>query len=132
MKRCYLLLLLFSFSFLGTVSAAELSLTDSTKQIISYEEHSQDEECSEITESLTDLFLTLTPGISWGKSVCEAISGKRLITGKKLTEFERKLAIIQAVAAGHGLGIGTVCSTIELLQSCEHLSPIKIISNNNI
>ena len=65
------------------------------------------------SEVVSELVIGVTPGISWCKCVYEAVSGKKLVSGKNLTKFEHRLAIVQAVAGGHGLGVGAVCSSLE-------------------
>lgn len=41
-----------------------------------------------------------TPGVSWGRDIVEAITGRDLITGEELDEFGRVVAIIGAISGG--------------------------------
>lgn len=53
-------------------------------------------------ETLADTALALTPGIGWAKDVFESVSGSSLVTGNKLSTFERSAAIFGAASFGLG------------------------------
>lgn len=55
----------------------------------------------------TDLALSLTPGVSWGKDIYEAITGEKLVDGSKLDAFDRTMAVLGAVTGGIGSKLGT-------------------------
>lgn len=54
----------------------------------------------EIGIAAADAALSLTPGVGWAKDIYESVTGKNLLTGKKLTKFERSMAIAGALTAG--------------------------------
>lgn len=54
----------------------------------------------EIAMAAADAALSLTPGVGWAKDVYEASTGKSLLTGKKLSDFERTMAAVGALTGG--------------------------------
>ncbi|MDQ3230737.1 MAG: pre-toxin TG domain-containing protein [Pseudobdellovibrionaceae bacterium] len=56
----------------------------------------------EIGLAAADAALSLTPGIGLGKDMYEAFSGNSLLTGKKLTKFERSMAMVGVMTFGLG------------------------------
>ncbi|MFK7873473.1 MAG: pre-toxin TG domain-containing protein [Oligoflexales bacterium] len=59
-----------------------------------------------------DLITGMTPGISWGRDVFEAIFGIDLITGAELSSVERSMAILGVVTAGTGNKVGRIAKII--------------------
>ena len=59
---------------------------------------------------------SLTPGISWGRDVYELLSGRDLITGEELDDFEIAMAGLGVVTAGFGSKIrhvGTIAKKLK-------------------
>ena len=54
-------------------------------------------------EGIASSALDFVPGVGNLKSIGEAISGKDLITGEKLSKFERALSLIGAIPGGNYL-----------------------------
>jgi len=75
------------------------------------------EAAKEITTALLDITLSVTPVVGWGKDCYEAISGKNLLTGEKLSNFDRTAAWLGAVTGGigskvvGGIGVAAVIFT---------------------
>ncbi len=55
-----------------------------------------------VAEALVDITTSLFPGVSWGRDIYEAISGRSLINGNILSDFEMGTAVFGAVTAGFG------------------------------
>ncbi len=55
-----------------------------------------------IAEALIDITTSITPGISWGRDIFEAISGKSFIDGSPLSDLEIGTAVFGAATAGFG------------------------------
>ena len=49
---------------------------------------------------LLDTALDMTPGVSWAKDCVEALSGRSIVTGERLSTFERSAALIGSVTVG--------------------------------
>lgn len=49
-----------------------------------------------------DVATRFIPGVSWGRDVYEAVSGRDLFTGEELTTFDRVTAVIGVLTAGLG------------------------------
>jgi len=62
----------------------------------------QGEGLLEIAGIVADLVTSWTPGISWARDIYESVSGKDLISGKTLENWERGAAILGAITAGVG------------------------------
>lgn len=54
----------------------------------------------DIADGLLDLATSLTPGISWGRDLYEAISGKDLHSNEDLDKFSRSMAILGSISFG--------------------------------
>src|SRR5262245_24798451 len=61
-----------------------------------------------------DVATSITPGISWGRDIYEATTGRNLITGDELTTAERTVAVLGAISGGIA-GEGP-----KLLRALEH------------
>ena len=62
---------------------------------------------------LLDVALTLTPGVSVGKDAYELVTGKNLVTGERLSGFERGMAVVGILSLGttetiHGIAKGVM------------------------
>ncbi len=49
-----------------------------------------------------DIAISVTPVVGWGKDIYEATSGYGLVDGRKLTNFERSMAVFGVFTAGVG------------------------------
>ena len=47
-----------------------------------------------------DVATSLTPGVSWGRDIYEAVTGENMITGGELSTLERSVAVLGAVSGG--------------------------------
>lgn len=69
----------------------------------------------EVAKGLLDISLSMTPGISIGKDVYEALSGKSLIDGSKLDFTSRSFAVLGVVTAGgSNIAKGSIKGLIKL------------------
>lgn len=62
----------------------------------------QGEGLLEVAGIIADLVTSWTPGVSWARDIYESVSGKDLISGKTLENWERGAAILGAITAGVG------------------------------
>ncbi len=76
--------------------------TDLAKQSFDQGEKDEGNVALSISKGLLDLALNFTPGVSWGRDVYEAISGKDLITGEELDYLSRGIATLGVVTVGFG------------------------------
>lgn len=60
----------------------------------------------EFAIAVLDTVASFTPGVGWAKDTFEAITGKNMLTGEELTEFERSMAIVGSVTGGVGSKAG--------------------------
>ena len=79
-----------------------------------------------------DMALSLTPIIGWGKDTYEAISGRGLLDNRKLTTFERSMAVVGVLTVGIGskfaiLGKGAKAVDI-LAQAAKGAEEAKIVA----
>jgi hypothetical protein len=70
---------------------------------------------------LVDAALSLLPGVSWGRDVYEALTGKDLVYGTKLSTFERSLAILGASTIGISSGISKGMKVLSQIASSKTL-----------
>lgn len=61
---------------------------------------------SKAAVALLDIVSNFIPGVSWGRDLYEAMTGKDLIYGTKLSTLERSLAIVGASTIGIGSKLG--------------------------
>ncbi|MBP6218910.1 MAG: pre-toxin TG domain-containing protein [Oligoflexales bacterium] len=69
-----------------------------------------------VADVLLDLATSLTPVVSWGRDLYEAISGKDLHSGEELGEFSRSMAVLGVVTVGFGSKIGKACKFLAKLM----------------
>ena len=69
-----------------------------------------------MAETALDLATTWTPGVSWGRDIYEALTGKHLITGAALGIFERGMATFGAATMGFGSKIGKVFKVVQKMM----------------
>ncbi|MDD9950117.1 MAG: pre-toxin TG domain-containing protein [Zetaproteobacteria bacterium] len=88
---------------------------------------SQDSEAFEVmyeaAETLVDLALSVTPGISVGRDLYEATSGRHILTGEPLSTLDRSIAIVGLLTFGIGSKIGKLCRldpNLDLLDNFFH------------
>ncbi|MFZ3119200.1 MAG: pre-toxin TG domain-containing protein [Variovorax sp.] len=70
----------------------------------------------EAAELVADLVTSWTPGISWGRDIYESVSGKDLITGRTLENWERGAAVLGAVSVGIGSAGSKVVHAMRALE----------------
>ena len=70
----------------------------------------------EAAEIVADLVTSWTPGISWGRDIYESVSGKDLLTGRTLENWERGAAILGAITVGIGSAGSKVVHAMRALQ----------------
>lgn len=83
--------------------------TDSLRAAREYYQHDEFEEghiAATIADVALDLATSFTPGVSWGRDIYEAITGKSLIDGGELDTFSRSMAVLGVVTVGFGSKIG--------------------------
>ncbi len=56
----------------------------------------------ELAKASLDITLSFIPLVGWGKDVYEASFGTNLVTGEKLSNFERAAAVLGILTAGYG------------------------------
>jgi hypothetical protein len=71
----------------------------------------------ELAVTALDTALSLTPGVGFAKDIYEASTGKSLVTGEKLSNFERTMAVVGILTVGYG-------SKLALLGKAAALSDI--------
>lgn len=76
----------------------------------------QGEGLLEAAELVADLVTSWTPGISWGRDIYESVSGKDLLTGRTLENWERGAAILGAVTVGIGSAGSKVVHAMRALE----------------
>ncbi|MBI2601426.1 MAG: hypothetical protein HYW48_00070 [Deltaproteobacteria bacterium] len=102
----------------GFVDIASQSLDEAQM----YYEHRQWEEsgiAGELANLSLDLATSLTPGVSWGRDIYEAVTGKDLIDGSDLNTFSRSMAILGTVTVGFGSKVANGISVIAKLMMGE-------------
>lgn len=65
-----------------------------------------------------DVATSLTPGVSWGRDIYEAVTGLNLISGEELSVTERTIAVLGAVTGGVA-GEGP-----KIIRAIEHVAQI--------
>ncbi len=73
----------------------------------------------QIGEILLDLTTSVAPGLSVGRDLYEALTGKDLISGETLDTFARSLAVIGIVTLGFGSKIGKALKVVNKLMKGE-------------
>ncbi|MBP6219366.1 MAG: pre-toxin TG domain-containing protein [Oligoflexales bacterium] len=71
---------------------------------------------AQVADVLLDLATSLTPGVSWGRDLYEAVSGKDLHSGEELGQFTRSMAVLGVVTAGFGSKVGKACKFLGRLM----------------
>jgi hypothetical protein len=71
---------------------------------------------NELGVTAVDVALSLTPGVSLGKDIAEAITGKSIVDGRTLTSFERGLAVAGALSFGVGSKIGLIGKGLKVAE----------------
>ncbi len=56
--------------------------------------------------TILDFALDMTPGVSWAKDCCEAVTGQNLVDGRTLTTTERSISLVGALTLGLGSKVG--------------------------
>jgi hypothetical protein len=56
----------------------------------------------QVATTAVDVGLSLIPGVGLAKDIIEAASGYSIVTGKKLTGFERSMAVVGILTGGYG------------------------------
>ena len=69
-----------------------------------------------LATTLVDIGLSITPGVSWGRDVYEALTGKDLVTGEELSTFDRTMAVLGAVTGGVGSKAGKVMNGVDKIR----------------
>lgn len=70
----------------------------------------------EMAGAVLDTATRFIPGVSWGRDIIEAISGRDLFTGEKLDGFAQTVAILGAVTGGLG---GEAFGALRILEKLE-------------
>lgn len=76
----------------------------------------QGEGLLEAAQLVADLVTSWAPGISWGRDIYESVSGKDLLTGRTLENWERGAAILGAVTVGIGSAGSKVIHAMRALE----------------
>lgn len=71
----------------------------------------------ELATTALDLALSSAPIIGWGKDVYEAWTGVNLVTGEKLSDFDRQMAIFGAATAGFGSKIKVLAKAYDAVKT---------------
>ena len=83
------------------LSVADTSLSVADEMYVSGESDSGDFAVG-VAMTLIDVAAGLTPGVSWGRDVYEAVTGRNLISGEELDSIERTTAIVGSITLGLG------------------------------
>jgi hypothetical protein len=76
----------------------------------------QGEGLLEVAGMMADLVTSWTPGVSWARDIYESVSGKDLITGRTLENWERGAAILGAITVGIGSAGSKVLHAFRVLE----------------
>ena len=71
----------------------------------------------EVSLTLTDIALSLTPGVGWGKDIYEAFTGRNLVSDEELSDVERGIAVFGVVTAGVGSKIGRAAKIFKAMRA---------------
>lgn len=79
-------------------------------------EEASGDEALDFAKNVLDVALSFAPVVGWGKDMYEAATGRNLVTGEVLDDFERAAAVLGVVTVGFGSKIMKGLSTLRKVK----------------
>lgn len=106
---------------LALIGIADTAL-DVSRRSLAEADSEKAEIAARIAVGLLDASISMTPLIGWSKDIYEAVTGKNILTGERLSDFEWTLAVLGAATVGIGSKIKAVDKAFDVVHDCVRIA----------